>query len=399
MSIAGTGLVCSLGQNTREVSQQILAGNSGLQKNVFHTHGPENAQTEWAAPVVFDPSASAESKLAQISMQACEQAISACAPIWSAIPSERRGLCFGISKPDFYPLESNPVAAECLPNLFPQQILSPLIQRFEISGPSCVPVAACATGAMAILQAQLMLQSHACDAVLVGSADCSCQPMVFGSYHRLGVLQSAAIESPHQSGPFSENRNGFSLGEGAGAMVLTRDSFECNTPSDHSIRIRSLAVGSDPTGLTVVDATGKALEQVVRQALEQAELRPSQIVAINVHGTGTQLNDAAEANAIARVFGPPGQQPPSFSFKPAIGHLLGATSSVELVLCHELLLQSKARDSLLLPPRLSEDSISADCPIRAVPNNSSSVSNGPVLKLALGFGGHLCALVLDEQCA
>jgi 3-oxoacyl-[acyl-carrier-protein] synthase-1 len=161
-----------------------------------------------------------------------------------------------------------------------------------------------------------MIQSGLCDAVVAGGVDTLC---------KLTVRGFAALEATSKgiANPFSRHRDGINLGEGAALFLLSRD------PS--SIELLGVGETSDAYHISAPDPEGRGAEAAVRAALDDADCAPGNIGYVNLHGTGTQLNDAMESAMMARVFGR--ESVPASSTKPLTGHLLGAAAATELAFC------------------------------------------------------------------
>jgi len=251
-------------------------------------------------------------------------------------------------------------------------------------GPRLCPVAACATGLAAVLRGVELLNQGDCDLALVGSADDSLHPLVLASFQRLGVL--AQGEPGQASRPFDRRRTGFVIGAGAGSLILERRSSALARGVTWYAEIVSGALASDPTGLTALDASGDTLARLISAVVPPGKVPD----VINLHGTGTRLNDPAECRAIQQVFGSQLQNTLCGSLKGGMGHLLGAAGSVELALCSLML-----RDQWL-PPNVNLDDVADDCQLPWVRGAAVAKPVTSLLKLSLGFGGHQAALWLER---
>ena len=153
-------------------------------------------------------------------------------------------------------------------------------------------------------------------------------------------------------------------------------------------RLAGWAMGSDPIGLTQVTETGEPLAHVIRLALDRAQYRPDAISCVHAHGTATPSNDLAEVNAVRSAFGSTAVQVPIVSIKGAIGHLMGAAGAVETAMaCLSVQDGRQPGNTTLIEP----DPAFRDVPL---PKEPFQTSKGVVLKTALGFGGHLGAIIV-----
>ena len=281
---------------------------------------------------------------------------------------------------------------------------------------SC-PVAACATGLVSMIEAARWIRWNECDRVLAGAADASINPAVLASYRRLGVLSKGCPT------PFGRDRDGFVIGEGAGLLIAEAEEHAAWRGAQPIARWLGDDIRSDASGLVQADESGEAIAVAVGNALAMAGLQPREIDAISLHGTGTGQNDRAEGRGLRRVFGPhlnalfgpivlagagavqadraegrglrrvfgPHLNAiPAFSVKGAWGHALGAASALELVVCVRML-----RDQIV-PPHVMHGPIDPDCQLTNLQSVAQSRPVRHVLKVALGFGGHVAAGVLGR---
>jgi len=255
-----------------------------------------------------------------------------------------------------------------------------------------VSVGACATGAMAVIRGTQMIHDGDADGVLCGGADASLHPLWVGCFEQMGLLAQ-----PHPDlgpawacRPFDRTRSGFVLGEGAGALFLESEKTVLNRGVQPLCRIAGYACGTDPSGMTQMATNGEILAKVIELALGRAGFAPHQIVCIHAHGTGTTVNDLVEARAIHQVFGKDASRIPLVSLKGTIGHLFGGAGAVELAVsalaCREQ--RSPGNATLIEPdPELGPLDL---------PTKSFEIPRGPILKISIGFGGHLAAIILTQ---
>jgi 3-oxoacyl-[acyl-carrier-protein] synthase-1 len=178
---------------------------------------------------------------------------------------------------------------------------------------------ACASSASAFASAQRLLASGRCDAAIVGGADSLCRLTLNG----FDALESLA---PDVCNPFSANRKGLNIGEGACVLLVTREPA--------AVRLCGIGEASDGHHISAPDPWGLGAEAAIRAALEVARLAPDDVGYVNLHGTATPKNDEMESRVVARVFG---EAIPCSSTKSLIGHTLGAAGAQEIGLCWLLL--------------------------------------------------------------
>jgi 3-oxoacyl-[acyl-carrier-protein] synthase-1 len=254
-----------------------------------------------------------------------------------------------------------------------------LAARLRLTGPVMAVSTACASSATAVARASELIAAGLCDAAVVGGAD------IVSDSVALGFASLEAV-SPERCLPFSKNRRGITLGEGAAIFLLCRDEL-----GDQGIRILGIGEACDAHHLTAPDPEGAGAVAAMEAALKDAGLAPSDIGYLNLHGTGTALNDAMESRAVARVFGEGGV--PASSTKGAIGHTLGAAGAVELGFCWLVL--SSHNVSRVLPPHLWDGERDETLPrIALVEPGMKAADLRACMSVSFAFGGVDTSLIL-----
>ena len=190
-----------------------------------------------------------------------------------------------------------------------------LAQTLGVGGPAYTHSSACASSAKAMASAARLINMGLCDAVVSGGVDTLCGFTLAG----FGALESLSAE---RCLPFSANRNGINIGEGAALFLMSRD--------ESAVSLLGWGEASDAHHISAPDPNGRGADLAIRQALRRAGLRPDDIDYINLHGTATPQNDAMESLVVDALFG---DRVAASSTKPLTGHALGAASAVEAGLC------------------------------------------------------------------
>ena len=252
--------------------------------------------------------------------------------------------------------------------------------RHEIgaSGPAWTISTACSSSAKALMSAARLLRSGVVDAVLAGGADSLCRFTVAG----FSALDSV---SANRCNPFSRNRHGINIGEGAALFLLTRDVAP--------VRLAGWGESSDAYHMSAPDPQGLGAIDAMQQALRRAAWQPQQVDYINLHGTATQYNDAMESHAVDVLFG--GQVPASSS-KPLTGHALGAAGAIEAALCW---LAVADNPQALLPPHWWDGEPDPQLPPLALvaPGSRAPRPLRRALSNSFAFGGSNAVLALARE--
>lgn len=250
---------------------------------------------------------------------------------------------------------------------------------------------ACASGSSAIQCAAEAIAAGACKMALVIGADCALTPELVARFSLLSALSSSNENPSAASKPFSKNRDGFVLAEGAGALVLE----EISHARARGAKIHSFLLGhgdaADSFHRTRSNPSGDSLVRCMSQALSSAKLEPSAIQYINAHGTSTPENDAMESKALARVFGSAQACPPISSNKSMIGHTLTAAGAIEAVFTVQTLRTG------ILPPTINYHEPDPAIPLDVVPNRSRTHSVCQAMSNSFGFGGQNVSLIFGRE--
>ncbi|MFH8366947.1 beta-ketoacyl synthase N-terminal-like domain-containing protein [Streptomyces sp. NPDC018031] len=265
----------------------------------------------------------------------------------------------------------------------PQALAEGVAAAFGLRGPVLAVNTACASGAGAIgLGADLVRRGRA-EAVLAGGTD-AFSDVVFAGFNALESL------SPEPAAPYSGKRQGLSLGEGSGMVLLVSTEFA----ERHGLRplaeVAGYGLSADGYHVTAPHPDGVGAARAIGAALRFAGIPAERVGYVNGHGTGTPKNDPAESNAIARALGESAARTPVSSTKSVIGHLLGAAGAAEAIVT------AYALDAQLAPPTAGFTGPAADCPLDYVPDAARRLHTDAALSNNFAFAGANAALVLSR---
>jgi 3-oxoacyl-[acyl-carrier-protein] synthase II len=248
-------------------------------------------------------------------------------------------------------------------------------------GPLSAPSVACSTGANAIGEAFRILQRGDADVMIAGSSEACITPLPFAGFCAARSMSRQNHDPARASRPFSKDRDGFVMGEGAGIAVL--ESLEHAAGRGARIYAELIGYGNtaDAYHFTAPHPEGEGMARVMECTLADAGVRPEEVDYINAHGTATVLNDKVESAAIARVFGDHARKLKISSIKSMIGHLLAAAGSVEFVAT------VKSVETGTLPPTINLEAPDPECPLDYVANGAENTFPEVALTHSFGFGG------------
>ena len=246
-------------------------------------------------------------------------------------------------------------------------------KKYKLGGPVFTAATACASGATAIMRGTELIRAGVCKAVIAGGADIISQTVLLG----FTALEAVSDELTN---PFSKNRKGINLGEGAAFFILDTDEIS-------NIELLGAGESSDAYHMTAPGVDGEGPVRAMKAALAEARIEQDKIGYINLHGTGTDLNDKTESLALKKVFK---NGVPASSTKPITGHTLGAAGVLEAAICWMVLNEKKG-----LPVHLWDGVCDEEAPF--LPANSSHVSPSVCMSNSFAFGGCNVSLILGRN--
>lgn len=264
--------------------------------------------------------------------------------------------------------------------------------KYGFRGPNFVTVSACASATNALIDAFNYIRLGKADLFISGGSEAAVTEAGIGGFNAMKAL-SQRNESPETaSRPFDKERDGFVLGEGAGALILE----ELEHAKARGAKIYAELVGggmtADANHITAPHPEGLGASSVMKIALEDAGLQPEAIDYINVHGTSTPLGDVSETKAIQKIFGEHAYNLNISSTKSMTGHLLGAAGAIEAIAC------IMAIQNSLVPPTINHftDDEAFDPRLNLTFNKAQEREINYALSNTFGFGGHNCSVIFKK---
>lgn len=401
--ITGMGAVSPLGLNVADSWTAALAGVSGL-GSLTQPVLPNMPPTLACEVKGFDPEtvmpkkeARRQDRYQQLALAAAAEAMQQAGLEIAAERAHRVGVLISTCSGGYQTFEEELIsiqekgARSCSPfaiaKIMPNGASALVAMHYGATGPSAAVCSACASSSDAIGYGLLLLRSGMCDAVIVGGAEASLHSVSVASFGRMGLLSSRASGTPS---PFCRQRDGLIIGEGAAVLVL--ETYE-HAQQRGAVMLAELAgygASSDAHHITSPSEGGVGAAQAIKSALHDARLNADEISYINAHGTGTRINDAVETNAIKLAMGAHALKTPISSTKSMTGHMMGATSALELVFC-----VLAVRDAML-PPTIHYQEPDPECDLDYVPNLARETQVTAAMSNAFGFGGHNSVLVVRK---
>ena len=261
---------------------------------------------------------------------------------------------------------------------------------YGIKGPNFAVATACASAANSIGNALRVIQCGDADVMITGGSEAAMTPMGLAGFQNMRAL-SLRSDAPQQaSRPFDKDRDGFVLAEGAGVVILEEFEHARQRKARVYGELKGYGASGDAGHITQPDEEGRGAARAMMMALADAGINPDAIDYINAHGTSTPLGDKAETIAVKRVFKEHARRLAISSTKSQLGHTLGASGGIELVVCALTI----ARGAIA--PTINLDNPDPDCDLDYTPNVARQATVNIVMSNSFGFGGHNASLVFGR---
>jgi 3-oxoacyl-[acyl-carrier-protein] synthase II len=260
--------------------------------------------------------------------------------------------------------------------------------KYNIRGANYSVATACASANNAIGDAFRLIQHDEADVVVTGGTEAAMTRMGLSGFQNMKALSSRNEAPAQASRPFDRDRDGFVLSEGAGILIL--EEYEHARKRGAKILAEVLGAGAsgDAGHITHPDDQGAGAARAMSNALADAGVNPSDVDYINAHGTSTPLGDKAETQAVKNVFGEAAKKLSLSSTKSQLGHSLGASGGIELVLTVKALLEQ------VVPPTINLDNPDPECDLDYTPNQPKQRRINVAMSNSFGFGGHNACVVI-----
>jgi 3-oxoacyl-[acyl-carrier-protein] synthase II len=284
------------------------------------------------------------------------------------------------------------VSPFCVPRLMANAASGNIAIQFGLKGPNFCVLSACASGNHAIGEAFCNIVAGRSDIMITGGSEAALTPIGLASFCAARSLSTRNDDPPAASRPFDKDRDGFVLSEGAGILVLEEESHAKKRGARIYAELLGYSATDDGYHITAPLPDGKGAASAMKLALADAGVGIDKIDYINAHGTGTELNDIAESSAIQNVFGDRAYKIPVSSTKSCLGHLLGASGAVELIICVKTINEST------IPPTINLENQDERCNLKMdfVPLKTRKVKVNIAMSNSFGFGGHNACLVVGK---
>lgn len=399
--VTGMGALTPLGLSVDEYWKGLVEGESGAA--TIESFDPEGLRVTFACELDgFDPEDYLGAKQArrmdpfcQYAMVTAEQAVHDAGldpDEMSQEEKDRTGVIYGTGIGGMqvfrdqteYFLDNDEAQTSpfFIPMLIPDIAAGQIAMQHGFRGPNHAMISACATGNHNIGDAYRLIREGDMDGAVCGGTDACVTRLGIAGFASMRALSTRNDDPAHASRPFDADRDGFVMGEGAGALFIEslERARERNAPV--YAEIEGIGMSADAHHLTAPDPDGGGVCLALERVLENADIDPADIDYVNAHGTSTPLGDKAETKALKKVFGDHAYDLNVSSTKSMTGHLLGAAGAIEAIAS----IQALRHD--VVPPTINFEKSDPDCDLNYTFNEAEERSVDLALSNAFGFGGH-----------
>jgi len=405
--VTGLGAVTPVGIGVEAYWDAITAGRSGL--GPLTAVDPEPLPSKVAGECSdFDPAQRLEFKEARRLDRSVQMALSATLEAWEAagidgkVDKDETGVVFatgigGIgsllaSEKVLHAKGPNRVSPFTVPQLMPNAAAGQVAMKLGLRGPNFTTTTACAASNHALGLAFRSVQSGEAEAMVAGGSESAFVDIALVAFAQMTALATKFNDRPQEaSRPFDALRNGFVMGEGAGALVLEEREHALRRGADIHAELIGFGQSADAFHITAPSEDGSGAALAIRRALRSAALEPEAIGYINAHGTSTPAGDVSETRAIRLAFGDHADRLAVSSTKSMIGHLFGAAGAVEGIATVLALREG------VLPPTINQTDPDPACDLDYVPNQARKAQVEVAMSNGFGFGGHNAVVVFRRH--
>src|SRR2546426_1488307 len=404
VAVTGLGAVTPLGNDAPSTWRAAVAGDSGI--DWIRAFDASELPVRIAAEVKdFDPTQVASPKEVRklernvlLALGAAREAMGDAG--LNGFDPKRVGVVFGTAiggvngllEQEGIRLERGPdrVSPNFLPNVLVDSASGQLAISLGIKGPNYAVVSACATGSHAIGEAAERIKRGDADSMLAGGAEACMHPLILAGFTAMRGLAVENEDPPRASRPFDATRAGFVMGEGACVFVLEELEAAQARGAEVYAEVLGYGASNDAHHMAQPEPEATGVADMMRAALDRADVAPERVGYINAHGTSTPLGDLAETKAIKDVFGAHAYNLAVSSTKSMMGHTFGAAGAIEAMMCVLAIHEG------VIPPTINYEHPDPDCDLDYVPNEAREARIDVALSNAMGLGGHNACVLLGR---
>ncbi len=284
----------------------------------------------------------------------------------------------------------NRISPFFIPMLIPDIAAGHISMQYGFRGPNYCTVSACATGNNNLIDSYLLIKNGMADLMVAGGSEASISELGIGGFNANRALSTRNDSPQTASRPFDLTRDGFVMGEGAGALILEELEHALKRNAKIYAEIAGAGLSADAHHITAPHPEGTGAILSMKMALENAQIKPEDIDYVNMHGTSTPLGDIGETKAVKKVFGDHAYKMNLSSTKSMTGHLLGAAGAVESIASILAVVNDR------IPPTINFETPDPECDLNYTFNKPQDRKVNYALSNAFGFGGHNTSVIFKK---
>ena len=397
--VTGMGMISSLGLDLESNWTNLISGKSGVTRIARFDPSENSTQIAAEVPAEFEEfsrayikkrAAGQMTRVTRMCVVAAKMAVRDSGLDFNTINKTRCGVIMGVVNTGNSSVEKDTTPQNTVFKSMTNSMPAWVSLEYQLQGISFAVNTACASSAYAIGFGCDMIRNKKCDVVLVGGADSIVNPEEIKGFNALYALSIANDPPEKASKPFSGDRDGFVIGEGAGVLVLESEDHALARNAKIHAELCGFALTSEGYNIMAPMLDGVGMARTIDEALKNAGVKKEEVDYINAHGTSTELNDRYETMAIKQVFGEQAYGIPVSSSKSMIGHTIGAAGALEGIIT----VLSLERG--ILTPTINYNNPDPDLDLDFVPNVARKKDIKVALSNSFGFGGHNATLVFKK---
>jgi len=396
--ITGMSMITSLGLDLQASWENMVAGRNGVKRiTLFDPSGLQTvvgAQVpgefeEYAAGYVRKRTADQMTRVTKMCYVCATDAVRHAGIDFEMQDRSRCGVILGVVSTANTSAEQGTTAKNRILKSMNNAMSAWISLEYKLRGPNFTVSSACASSAYAIGLGFDLIRNGSADIVIAGGADSIINREEIEGFNELYAL-SVNNDPETASRPFSKDRDGFVIGEGAGILVLESEESARKRNAVIYAELAGYAISSEAYNIMAPMKDGEGIRETIREALKNAGVQPGDVDYINAHGTSTTLNDSYETMAIKKVFGDRAYKIPVSSTKSMIGHTVGAAGAIEGIVT----VMSVLHDTIT--PTIHLDEPDPELDLDYVPNTARRKIINCAISNSFAFGGHNATLVFKK---
>ncbi|MBC8314455.1 MAG: beta-ketoacyl-[acyl-carrier-protein] synthase family protein [Bacteroidales bacterium] len=397
--VTGMGIVSSLGLNLESNWNRLVAGQSGVKPITLFDASMNQTRIAAELPAEFEEhyrkyikkrAASQMTRVTKMCIVAAKDAVKHAGIDFELYDKTRCSVIIGVVNTGNSSVEKNTTPQNTVFKSMTNAMSAWISLEYQLLGPNFAINTACASSANAMAFGYDMIHNNQADIIIAGGADSIINKEEIQGFNALYALSINNDPPEKASKPFSVDRDGFIIGEGAGVIILESEESANRRGATIYAELAGYGISSEGYNIMAPMKDGKGMAYTIEKALKSTGISKEEVDYINAHGTSTELNDRYETLAIKQVFGEQAYNIPISSSKSMLGHTIGAAGTIEGIVT----ILSIYHD--IVTPTINLDHPDPDLDLDYIPNTSRSKKVQVALSNSFGFGGHNATLVFRK---